>query len=51
MFWPELERGEVLGVFEDGTRSDIGLSAVFLAGRLANAKARAFADFVEKIVD
>lgn len=50
MFWPELQTGEVLRVLEDWTLPDIDLWAVFPTGRLASAKARAFADFVETIV-
>lgn len=50
MFWPELQTGEVLRVLEDWTLPDIDLWAVFPTGRLASAKARAFADFVEMIV-
>lgn len=50
MFWPELQNGEVLRVLEDWTLPDIDLWAVFPTGRLASAKARAFADFVETIV-
>ncbi|CAH0343000.1 LysR family transcriptional regulator [Rhizobium sp. CECT 9324] len=50
MFWPELQSGEVLRVLEDWELPDIDLWAVFPTGRLASAKARAFADFVETIV-
>lgn len=50
MFWPELQNGEVLRVLEDWTLPDIDLWAVFPTGRLAGAKARAFADFVKTIV-
>ncbi|KQZ50856.1 transcriptional regulator [Rhizobium sp. Root149] len=50
MFWPELQNGEVLRVLEDWTLPDIDLWAVFPTGRLASAKARAFADFVKTIV-
>ncbi|MBP2547930.1 DNA-binding transcriptional LysR family regulator [Neorhizobium galegae] len=50
MFWPELQSGEVLRVLEDWALPDIDLWAVFPTGRLASAKARAFADFVETIV-
>lgn len=49
MFWPELETGEVTRVLADWNLPDIDLWAVFPTGRLASAKARAFADFVEKI--
>ncbi|WP_343226447.1 LysR substrate-binding domain-containing protein [Rhizobium rhizoryzae] len=50
MFWPELQNGEVLRVLEDWTLPDIDLWAVFPTGRLASAKARAFADFVKTII-
>lgn len=50
MFWPELQTGEVLRVLEDWTLPAIDLWAVFPTGRLASAKARAFAAFVETIV-
>ncbi|MFP5076176.1 LysR substrate-binding domain-containing protein [Rhizobium sp. YIM 134829] len=50
MFWPELQNGDVLRVLEDWTLPDIDLWAVFPTGRLASAKARAFAEFVETIV-
>ncbi len=48
MFWPELQSGEVLRVLEEWTLPDIDLWSVFPTGRLASAKARAFADFVER---
>jgi len=50
MFWPELQNGEVLRVLEDWDLPDIDLWAVFPTGRLASAKARAFADFVATIL-
>jgi DNA-binding transcriptional LysR family regulator len=50
MFWPELQTGEVLRVLEDWMLPDIDLWAVFPTGRLASAKARAFADFVKTII-
>ena len=50
MFWPELQNGEVVRVLEDWKLPDIDLWAVFPTGRLASAKARAFADFVETII-
>lgn len=49
MFWPELGNGEVRRVLENWELPEIDLWAVFPTGRLASAKARAFADFVEKI--
>lgn len=50
MFWPELQSGEVVRLLEDWELPKISLWAVFPTGRLASAKARAFADFVEAIV-
>lgn len=50
MFWPELQSGEVTRLLEDWQLPNIDLWAVFPTGRLASAKARAFADFVERIV-
>jgi DNA-binding transcriptional LysR family regulator len=50
MFWPELISGEVARVLEDWELPRIDLWAVFPTGRLASAKARAFADFVEQVV-
>jgi len=50
MFWPELESGEVTRVLESWALPSIDLWAVFPSGRLSSAKARAFADFVERIV-
>ncbi len=48
MFAPELADGSVVRLLEDWTLPDIDLWAVFPTGRLASAKARAFADFVEE---
>lgn len=48
MFAPELADGSVVRVLEDWSLPDIDLWAVFPTARLASAKARAFADFVEK---
>jgi len=50
MFAPELAAGSVVRVLEKWTLPDIALWAVFPTGRLASAKARAFADFVEEIM-
>lgn len=50
MFWLELLNGEVVRVLKDWKLPDIDLWAVFPTGRLASAKARAFADFVEHIL-
>jgi DNA-binding transcriptional LysR family regulator len=47
MFAPELASGAVRRVLPDWTLPPIDLWAVFPTGRLASAKARAFADFVE----
>jgi DNA-binding transcriptional LysR family regulator len=46
MFQPALKQGRVKQVLPDWTLPDLDLWAVFPAGRRANAKARAFADFV-----
>ncbi|WP_309420587.1 LysR substrate-binding domain-containing protein [Telmatospirillum sp.] len=50
MFWPELASGEVTRVLEDWELPKIDLWAVFPTGRMASAKARAFADFGEQVV-
>lgn len=47
MFGPELASGAVRRVLEDWSLPPIDLWAVFPAGRMASAKARAFASFVE----
>ncbi len=47
MFAPELARGSVRRLIEEWTLPPIDLWAVFPSGRLASAKARAFASFVE----
>ncbi|WP_412066264.1 LysR family transcriptional regulator [Rhizobium sp. SYY.PMSO] len=47
MFGPELETGTVVRLLEDWELLPLDLWAVFPTGRLASAKARAFADFVE----
>ncbi|WP_316203976.1 LysR family transcriptional regulator [Bradyrhizobium sp. SZCCHNS3051] len=47
MFAPELESGAVVRVLKDWELPPVDLWAVFPTGRLASAKARAFADFVE----
>ena len=51
MFWPELSSGAVTRVLADWKLPDIDLWAVFPTGRLASAKARAFAAFVERVVE
>jgi DNA-binding transcriptional LysR family regulator len=50
MFAPELASGAVQRVLSDWSVPTIDLWAVFPTGRLASAKARAFADFVESIL-
>ncbi len=50
MFAPELASGTVTRVLPDWMLSPIDLWAIFPTGRLASAKARAFADFVETIL-
>jgi DNA-binding transcriptional LysR family regulator len=48
MFAPELENGAIRRVLEAWTLPSIDLWAVFPTGKLASAKARAFASFVER---
>lgn len=50
MFGPELASGAVQRVLEDWALPPIDLWALFPTGRLASAKARAFADFVEAMI-
>ncbi len=50
MFAPELESGAVVRVLTDWDLPPIDLWAVFPTGRLASAKARTFADFVETAI-
>ncbi|MFG1269236.1 LysR substrate-binding domain-containing protein [Xanthobacter sp. DSM 14520] len=50
MFAPEIESGAVRRVLEDWELPPVDLWAVFPTGRLASAKARAFADYVESIL-
>jgi DNA-binding transcriptional LysR family regulator len=50
MFGPELASGAVRRVLGDWTLPPMDLWAVFPTGRLASAKARAFAEFVETIL-
>ena len=47
MFSPELQSGAVRAVLSEWTLPPIDLWAVYPTGRLASAKARAFADFVQ----
>lgn len=50
MFAPELASGAVVRVLTDWALPPVDLWAVYPTGRLASAKARAFADFVEAII-
>jgi DNA-binding transcriptional LysR family regulator len=50
MFAPEMADGTVRRVLEDWALPPIDLWAVFPTGRLASAKAKAFADFAGSIV-
>jgi DNA-binding transcriptional LysR family regulator len=50
MFAPELARGEIQAVLTDWTLPGIDLWALFPTGRMASAKARAFAEWVEGIM-
>jgi DNA-binding transcriptional LysR family regulator len=50
MFAPELANGDVQRLLPDWTLPTIDLWAVYPSGRLASAKARAFADFVGGIL-
>jgi len=50
LFAPELADGTVVETLADWTLSPLDLWAVFPSGRRVSAKARAFAEFVEKIV-
>jgi DNA-binding transcriptional LysR family regulator len=50
MFAPELARGAVRAVLTDWTLPKIDLWVVFPTGRMASAKARAFAAFVEDAI-
>lgn len=47
MFAPEIASGEVVRVLTDWALPDLDLWAVYPTGRMASAKARAFADFVQ----
>jgi DNA-binding transcriptional LysR family regulator len=51
MFGPELADGRIRRVLTDWSLPPIDLWAVFPAGRMASAKARAFASFVEVALD
>ncbi|MCM2443354.1 LysR family transcriptional regulator [Agrobacterium vitis] len=49
MFWPELQSGQVVRLLQDWELPSLNLWVVFPTGRLASAKARAFADFTTGI--
>lgn len=51
MFAPELASGAVTRLLPDWSLPTIDLWAVYPSGRMASAKARAFADFVGSILD
>lgn len=51
MFSPELESGAVVRVLQDWSLPPLDLWAVFPSGRMASAKARAFAEFVQKAMN
>jgi DNA-binding transcriptional LysR family regulator len=51
MFTPELADGRVEALLADWALPDIDLWAVFPSGRMATAKARAFAEFVQVAVN
>lgn len=51
MFAPELQSGAVVRALTDWQLPPIDLWAVFPSGRLASAKARAFADFVRTVME
>ena len=51
VFGPELASGEIRRVLQDWSLPPIDLWAVFPAGHMVSAKARAFADFVEAALD
>jgi DNA-binding transcriptional LysR family regulator len=49
-FWPELKSGQVVAILQDWALPPTDLCAVYPTGRLASAKARAFASFVERLM-
>jgi DNA-binding transcriptional LysR family regulator len=51
MFSPELASGTVRRVLTDWTLPPIDLWAVYPSGRKSSAKARAFVDFVQKVLN
>lgn len=50
MFAPELASGEVVTVLDDWSLPPVDLWAVFPAGRMTNAKARMFVDYVAALL-
>jgi DNA-binding transcriptional LysR family regulator len=48
LFSRELKSGKVVAILQDWALPSSNLSAVYPAGRLASAKARAFVSFVER---
>lgn len=51
MFAPELQTGQVRQVLEDWSLPPVDLWAVFPTGRMVSAKARAFVDFIERVLN
>ncbi|CAN5472897.1 LysR family transcriptional regulator [soil metagenome] len=51
IFSPELKSGALVSVLDDWSLPPVDLWAVYPTGRLASIKARAFADFVEAVLD
>ena len=49
-FSPELRSGKVVEILRDWSLPPTNLSAVYPAGRLASTKARAFVEFVERLM-
>jgi DNA-binding transcriptional LysR family regulator len=50
MFTPELASGAVISVLPDWKLPALDAYAIFPAGRMVTAKARAFASFVETLL-
>lgn len=51
MFQPELASGAVVRCLEEWELAPVDVWALYPAGRLTSARARAFSDFVQRIVD
>ncbi|MGB3123741.1 MAG: LysR family transcriptional regulator [Pseudomonas sp.] len=51
VFGPELASGEVVAVLQDWQLPEMDLWAIFPTGRMASAKARAFVDYVEQLLE